>query len=83
MIKDLANREEKARELIRECIGNLQQHPNIQRATYRSYLGAMFGDSLKRCGVTAEEVCGEWDRRASRLASMTQRLASHSGCPPR
>jgi hypothetical protein len=83
MIKETMKREEKAGELIRECIQNLQQHPNIQRATYRSYLRAVYGDSLKRWGVTPDEVCGEWDRRASRFNLMTQKLASRTGWPPR
>jgi hypothetical protein len=56
-------KEDKARNLMLECIQHLQQHPNLEPPTQKSYLSIVYGESLRKCGMTAEQVCVEWDQR--------------------
>ena len=58
------NKEDKVRALMMECIQHLQQHPSLHRETFKSYLSAVYGESLKKCGMTVDQVCSEWDRRS-------------------
>jgi hypothetical protein len=57
------SREDKVRKLMLECIQHLQQHPELQSPMRKSYLSIVYGESLKKCGMTAEQVCAEWERR--------------------
>jgi hypothetical protein len=51
--------EDRARELILECIQHLQQHPSLASPMYKYYLSTVCGDGLKKCGITAEQICAE------------------------
>ena len=57
------SKEDRVRELMLECIQSLQQHPNLQPPMFKSYLSIVYGDRLKKGGMTAEQVCAEWKRR--------------------
>lgn len=58
------SKEYKVRKLMLECIQHLQQHPDLQPSIQKSYLSIVYGDSLKKCGMTVEQVCAEWERRS-------------------
>jgi hypothetical protein len=58
------SKEDRARELMLECIQHLQQHPNLEPPMYKSYLFIVYGESLKKCGMTAEQICAERERRS-------------------
>jgi hypothetical protein len=58
------NKEDKVRALMMECIQHLQQNPSLDRAMFKSYLSAVYGESLKKCGMTVDQVCSERDRRS-------------------
>ena len=62
----MLNKEERARALMLECIQNLQQHPGLEPSSYRSYVSIIYGASLKKCGMTVEQVCAEWEGRTRR-----------------
>jgi hypothetical protein len=57
------SKEDKVRELMLECIQHLQQHPSFEAPMYKSYLSIIYGERLKKCGMTVEQVCAEWERR--------------------
>lgn len=60
------SKEDKARELMLECIQHLQQHHNLEPPMHKSYLSIVYGEILKKCGMTPDQVCAEWQRRSRR-----------------
>jgi hypothetical protein len=68
------SKEDKVRELMLECIQHLQQHPNLEPPTQKSYLSIVYGKSLKKCGMTVEQVCAEWERRSRKRSLPVFRL---------
>jgi hypothetical protein len=76
--KATMTREDKIRAIMTECIQHLQQHPNLRRPSYKSYLSIVFGVRLRKDGITVDQVCGEWDRRQAVKGQSSAELRSRS-----